>query len=415
VTIWLVLLAGCVLFGALLVGALVLPRATAPLAVLAALAALVTSVSAFGTITQRYASPEAIISALAVLLAGIGAGFAVAATSLPHLARSPVPPSLPPAPHAGADGHGVVLVSCAEPDRYSPRAVATRQNLLAESAEIEVPSTALPFVFFADKARYRAVGGRSPGSSVARQLVGAVAECLKPDVTDVVLAWCHDPASLTSAVFTLAAAGVTRATIVVLGPSESGPLGAAYAVLDRALRENGGPEVAFAPCVWEDRRLPERLAERVLAATTAIDPSGVGVVLMDSGLPPVWEHRYSAAQCVENYFDQRVRVLLGEAGIADQHVRVAWLEWQTPDVTEAVRHLAALGCRRIVVAASTIALPTLETMLDLGHAITLARVPQGVQVVTVTPWGDDKGFVDAICRTVRESLGSDGPEAPVTP
>lgn len=414
-TIWLVLLAGCVLFGALVVAALVLPRAATPLAVIGGLAALLTAVAAFGAISQRYAGPEAILSALAVLLAGIGAGFAVAATSLPHLARTPRPPSLPSARDADADGCGVVLVGCAEPDRYSPRAVAARQNLLAESADIDVPATALPFVFFADKARYRAVGGRSPASSVARQLTAAVAERLEPEVTDVLLAWCHDPSSLASAVSTLAAAGVARATVVVLGPLDSGPLDAARIVLGQTLRENRGPDVSFASPVWEDRWLPERLAERILAATTGVSPSDIGVVLMDAGLPPVWERRYAATQRVENYFDQRVRVLLGEAGVADQHVRVAWLEWQTPDVTEAVRHLAALGCRRIVVAAATIALPTLETTLDLGHAITLARVPHEVQVVTVTPWGDEDQFVDAICRTARESLRLDSSNTPVRP
>jgi protoheme ferro-lyase len=415
VTIWLVLLAGCVLFGALVVAALVLPRAAAPLAVIGGVAALLMAVAAFGAIAQQYATPEAIVSALAVLLAGVGAGFAVAATSLPHLARTPKPPSLPSARDAAADGRGVVLVSCAEPDRYSPRAVAARQNLLAESADINVPATALPFVFFADKARYRAVGGRSPATSVARQLAASVAERLRPEVTDVLLAWCHDPTSLAAAVSTLAAAGVARATVVVLGPVDSGPLDAARVVLGQALRENRGPDVIFASPVWEDRWLPERLAERILAATTGVDSSAIGVVLMDAGLPPVWERKYSATQRIENYFDQRVRVLLSEAGVTDQHVRVAWLEWQTPDVTEAVRHLAALGCRRIVVAAATIALPTLETALDLGHAITLARVPQGVQVVTVTPWGDDERFVDAICRAAQESLQLDGPRAPVRP
>jgi protoheme ferro-lyase len=283
--------------------------------------------------------------------------------------------------------------------------VALRQNLLAESAEIEVPATALPFVFYADKARYRAVGGRAPGSEVMRELRTRVAACLGDRVGDVEPAWCHSPASLAQTVARLAANGAATVSVVVLGASESAHLDAARTVLDRALRDGGGPAVRFGPPVWNDRRLPERLAARVLALTEGVSPGEVGVVLVDQGLPPLWERRYASGGNVENYFDQRVRMLLCEAGLAEQHVRIAWLDWQTPDVTEAVRHLAALGCTRVVVAAATIALPTLETALDLRHAISLARVPESVHVMTLAPWGDDEAFVNAVCTSALEPLG----------
>lgn len=405
--IWIALLAGSVAFGALVVGALVLPRTLSPLALLLGLASLVTAVWAFGKIAQQYQSPEAVISAVAILVASIGGGFAVATTSLPHLASTPKPIALPDTASTTPESRGIVLVSCAEPDRYRPSAVARRQNLLAESAEIDVPGAALPFIFFAEKARYRAVGGSAPGAALARGIAQAVAQRLSPTVTGVELAWCHTPASLAQAIATLARSGSGRVAVVVLGPSESAPLDAAHQLLDRTLRQRPGLTVVPGSSVWSDRLLPARLAERVLALTNGIDPAELGVVLVDPGLPPLWERRYTGAQNVENYFDQRVRLLLCEAGIAEHHVRVAWLEWQTPDVTEAVRHLAALGCRRIVVAASTIALPTLDTALDLGHAIALARVPADVQVVTVSPWGDDAGFIEAVCRSAADALGFD--------
>lgn len=402
---WFVLLAGSVAFGALVVGGLVLPRTLSSLALLTGLSALVTAVWAFGDITQRYQSTEAVLAALAFLLAGIGAGFAVATSALPHLAGAPEAVSLPE-PRPDASGlPAVVLVSCAEPDRYRPSVVARRQNLLAESAEINVPGAALPFVFFAEKARYRAVGGRSPGTASAQRLTTLVSEQLASRVADVRIVSCHAPASLAQAVRSLTEHGTSTVAVVILGPSESAALDAAHAILDRGVRERPALKIVYAAPVWTDRLLPSRLTERILAASSGIGRGDLGVVLVDPGLPPVWERRYSAAQSVENYFDQRVRLLLCEAGVAEHHVRVAWLEWQTPDVTEAVRHLAALGCKRIVVAASTIALPTLDTALDLGHAITLARVPAGVQVVTVSPWGDDPGFTDAVSRCALDALG----------
>ncbi len=400
---WLALLAGCVIFGAAVVAALVLSRTVAPLASITGLAGLVGALDAFGILAARYDSFEAVAAATFVLLAGTAAGFAVAATALPHLAPRTRPVTMPGSA-TNASHDAVVLLACTEPERYDPRAVALRQNLLAESAEIEVPTTALPFVFYADKARYRAVGGRAPGSDVMRELVTRVAACLGDRVGDVEPAWSHNPASLTLTIARLAAKGATTVSIVVLGASESAHLEAARAVLDRSLRDGDGPAVHFGPPVWNDRCLPDRLAARVLALTEGVSHAEVGVVLVDQGLPPVWERRYSSAGNVENYFDQRVRMLLCEAGLAEQHVRIAWLEWQAPNVTEVVRHLAALGCTRIVVAAATIALPTLETALDLRHAISLARVPESVHVMTLAPWGGDEAFVNAVCASALEPL-----------
>lgn len=405
---WFVLLTGCVIFGAALVAALVLPRTVAPLASVAGLASLVAALNAFGILAARYSSFEAVTTATFVLLAGTGSGFAIAAAALPQLAPRAKTISVVAAP-PGSDRDAVVLVVCTEPETYSPRAVAQRQNLLAESAEIEVPATALPFVFYAEKARYRAVGGRAPGVGAARELTTRVAGRLGGRVTRVETAAYHDPLALTRAVSRLAQDGVARVSVVVLGASDSAQLDEANAVLERALREGGGPEVSFGPPVWNDRHLPERLTERVLAVTAGVPLSEVGVVLAGQGLPPQWERRYASATNVENYFEQRVRMLLCEAGLADPHVRIAWIEWQAPDITEAVRHLAALGCTRIVVAAATIALQTLETALDIGHAISLARVPENVHILTLAPWGDDEAFVNAVCESALEPLEDDRP------
>jgi protoheme ferro-lyase len=118
----------------------------------------------------------------------------------------------------------------------------------------------------------------------------------------------------------------------------------------------------------------------------------------------VWERRFSEAGATENYFNQRVRSLLGETGLDERRVRVAWLNWQTPDVTEAVRHVAVVGCTRIIVAPSTLALPSLETVLDLGHAVDLARVPDGVHVITLPAWAEDDEFGDAVGRSAATAL-----------
>lgn len=363
--------------------------------------ALFSAVSSFGSIATRYDTGQAIGVAVVVFIAGMTAGYAIAASSLTYLQHRARPAHFGP---DGGDLDGIVLVACCDPERYDPGAVARRQDLLAASAEIEVPTSALPFLFLAEKARYRALGGRSPGPAVARHLATRLAESRTGAPTPLELAWCHAPDSLATAVARCHAAGARRVAIVPLGMPTSAPFDAALAHLGDATRDANGPAVRVAPTVWNDRALPERLAERVVAATAGLDLASVGVALVGEGVPPAWERRYGEAAEAETYFNQRVRALLDDAGIGEPRVRMCWIDWQAPDVTESVRHLAALGCTRVVVAPATIALPTLTTSLDLGHALALARVPHDVQVVTLQPWGDDEGFAEAIERCATAAL-----------
>ncbi|MBN1193539.1 MAG: ferrochelatase [Coriobacteriia bacterium] len=401
---WLALLTACVLFGAAVVAILVLPRGTSALATLLALATVLGMANLMGVISSRYDSPAAMIGAAAVLIAGVSSGYGIAASALPHLAgpAHPTPDTL--SATARTVDSGVLLLSCTEPDQYSPRSVALRQSLLSRGAEIDVPANVLPFVFFAEKARYRTVGGLAPGPILARRLAAIVAEAPDMSARAVTLAWCHSPTTLRTAVTAQAAAGASRIAVVVLGQPESGPLDEARTKLDPVLRELRDCEVVFGSSIWNDQQLADRLVERILEAASSTLPDRIGVVLVNEGCPPVWERRYTQTSVTENYFNQRVRARLGDAGIDEKCVRVAWIDWQNPDVTEAVRHVAALGSTSIVVAPSTIALPTLETALDLRHAVRLARVPDNVRVVVLPPWGDDDVLADAIRRSANEAF-----------
>ncbi|MRS11626.1 MAG: hypothetical protein EG823_00960 [Actinobacteria bacterium] len=401
---WLALLAGCVLLGAGIVAALVAPRRLSLLVAAGVLLAIVAATMSVGVLSARYGSARALAGAIAVLVAGAAAGYAIAAAALPHLAPASRPPDPGPAPTEPGGLTSVVLLSHTEPESYSARIVAARYRLLAESAGIEVPATALPLVFLAEKGRYRELGGKAPGPAAARDLQELVDARLPSSVHRTEQAWTYAPDSLASTVVALRSEGARRAIVVSLGPPQSGHLEVAQGLLETAVRGLGDMTVTFATTLFNDRDLPAHLASRIMSSAADLRCEDIGVVLVNQGMPPVWEKRSPAASEAENYFNQRVRMLLAERGVTDRHVRVAWLNWQTPDVTEAVRHVAALGCTRVIVACSTIVLPTLETALDLRQRIHAARVPDTVEVVTVMPHGDDPALADAICRSVEEAL-----------
>ena len=403
---WIQLLAGGVVLGASIVVAMAAPPRYWLLGPLLGVMGLAASLSAFGTISREFATPQAIGVGLLFLVVGAATGYGLAAASLPALAyHRPVAVIAAPEDHP-EDNPSVVLLACADTERYSPRAIAARGNELAEGGAIRVPVAALPLVFFTERARYRAAGGRSPAYAVVQAIAARLADTppLAERRPNVHAAWCYSPPSLASVVAECARNGSRTVAVVVLGSVDAEPVDHARPELAGVKAHEAGVEVVFGPSVWNHRGLPDRLAERVIAAAQGADYATTGVVLVSPGVPNAWASRHLAAASEENYFNQRVRLLLSEAGIDERMIRIAWLDWQAPDVTESVRHVVALGATRVVIAPSTIALPTISTGLDIRQAVDLAHVPAGVESVVLPAWGDDDVFVEAVAASAEHAL-----------
>lgn len=414
---WIVLLSGSLVCGAGIVAAMSSPRGVSTLSILLSAGGLTVALSTMGAIYARYASFQSMLAAGFFLLAGVAIGYRIAAAALLHLARDTVP-TWPPEPGA-VDAHLVVLLAWSEPERYSVGWVARRHRRLTEGAGVEMPVAAVPLVFMAVKTRYRVSGGRSPGVAAARDLAERVSDRLAdradrstPDQSGshepsgstrarVIVAAAADAGSLSDAIARNMSDGAARVTVVPLGHEDSDEVDGAKHTLQATQPVWAQGLVRFAPGLWNDTALAGRLAERILASAQCAERHDVGVVLVSPGTPAEWERQHPDAREEENYFNQRVRMHLCSAGIDERAARIAWLDWRTPDVTEAVRHVAALGRSHIVVAPSTIVLPSLETTVDLRHAVDGARVPESVTVVTLPCWADDDGLVEAIVRTVE--------------
>ena len=405
---WAQLLGGSVLLGICITATMVLPRPHYLLSIGVGVASLAAATQASSTLLSRYGTFEVAVASTFVLFGGAGVGYRLAAAALSHLARDSEIPHI--ARSREGTGAGIVLLAFADPERYSPSWVARRHERLTDSAGIDVPPTAVPFVFLAQKTRYRSMRGSTTGIVVARDLAARVAGVLGPaeGLVGVLVAPADDAGALGAVVAELATRGAARVGVVVLGQEDSDDVDHAKHALDSAHPSDAGVRVCFGPSLWNDTQLAAKLTARITAALTGHPGSECGVVLVSQGMPPEWERRHAAAQEDENYFNQRVRMLLGAQGIDERAVRIAWIDWQMPDVTEAVRHVAALGKTRVVVAPSTIALSTLEYELDLDHAIDSARLPSTVEVVTLPCWGTDTGMLEAIVRSARSALQARG-------
>jgi protoheme ferro-lyase len=139
----------------------------------------------------------------------------------------------------------------------------------------------------------------------------------------------------------------------------------------------------------------------VVEAATGDD---TGVVLVGHGQPDSRAKRHPAYDERELSFLSRIRMTLLERGFDAESVRVAWADWNTPDVTSSVRHLAALGRNKVLVVPAVYPLDTLATRLDLEIALRQARVHERVSVVSLPSWRDDEAVIAELRTRVTDAV-----------
>lgn len=401
---WVALIAGALAAGASVVGILVVRRR---LELVVAVIGSIGAVSAFtasARLTSLYARPEAAVWTLVFVFAAGAGGYALASTLLYRLAReSARPRALPRSiePHRDAV---VVLVACAEPATYDPRATAQMLQSLADEGLLEPSVGALPLLFFGQKARYRAAGDVSPAMTGLRTMAEHLEHTLDGRAA-VSIATCSGEGSLGEVVSAAAAAGYRHIVICELAVGESMHMSLARGAVEQLRLGESGVTVTSTGALCSSDRIISALTQRIMHGVD--DPATTGIVLVGHGQPEERARRYRTFDEQEMAFLSRVRMGLADLGLAPDWVRIAWDDWTEPDVTSAVRHLAALGAKRVLVVPATFPLDTLGTRLDLEIAVRQARVNEGVAVITMSAWRDSDAVIEELRSRVVAALEGD--------
>jgi protoheme ferro-lyase len=401
---WTALLLAGIAVGASLCAGLVVPRralwvpaATGTLAVLA----LALSTALVWRVAGR------IDSSVAGAMIGIGAafgGFALTASLWPPLVGRlrAAPVTLEPGPPD--DIVRVILLADAEPEDYSPAYLAAAMSDLEES-EIPVPPEAVRTFFYAqERGRYRRIG-TSPARPTARAVAVRVSSLLfdRGFEGHASVAYCSGDPSLADALADGVRDGGRRFVVAQLAAADSRETDRARRDADRLELPRHGVEVLFTAPLWSAAGISEMLAHRVLETFDGAPPGTAGVVLVASGQPWQWDRTHPAAGEHATFLVQRVRAELVAAGMDEDRVRMAWLEWDDPGVTEVVRHLAALGCDRVLVVPATLPLDTVVTLIDLRAAASQAATTDGLSVGVLEAWGDDPAVAAALSDRIVET------------
>jgi hypothetical protein len=350
-------------------------------------------------------------SSIAALFLDLGAalgGFALGAALLPTLTR---PRSRREAPDPTGTGTGtgsplcVVVLADAEPELYDPVTVTVGFADL-EDADVPVPpEAARVFAYVAEKARYSSVGlspSRPTVTSVASSLDLALRE--RGISADVTVAFCVPPLALGDVVAARAESGTPHIVVVTLGPAKTRTLEGAERTLSLSRLRDTGTAVSFASALWSSECLAREVADRIVGGLAGGISPADGVVLACPGQPWQWDESHPDATAHETYFCQRVRADLIELGVKESSIRTAYLDWQEPDIEEAVRHLAATGCARVVVAPATAPFESLETLVDLPMTLRHAAEGTGIAAIAVPAWGDTPEVARALADAVEETL-----------
>jgi protoheme ferro-lyase len=402
------LVAGAVGTGASFAGILIARRSLEGVMGLLGFGSFVMCAWGFGGITLTYDRMDASIYAFLFAAAGIAGGYALVSTLSGWMAKrargsqSHIPASLPDNPGTVA----VLVLGEVEPPTYSPTTTAAALEDLADEGLLKASIGVLPFLFMSQKTRYRAAGGNSPAARQLDSVTERVRDLLSGNQTVGRLesAWCDGEHALATRVASEVAKGFRSIVVAEAVIAESLEIDTAKRAVDALRLGDIGVSVTYAGPLWGSERIAHLVTERILQVVGEMEAAGV--VLVGRGQPEDRARDRRDFDSQETAFLNRVRMLLLESALAEQNVMIAWAEWRTPEVTSTVRHLAALGCRRIVVAPACFPFDSIATVLDLQLAVRQARVEDGVSVVTLPAWHDDPAFAEELRSDISGVLTS---------
>lgn len=399
--IWVALVVGAMITGASIVGVLVVRRELELLTALAGLVGFGITAFAFAEIFQIFVRADASLWALGFMLASAAGGYALASTLLYRFGTRPPLPALPDVLPEDNGKPAVILLACIEPESYDPRETAQMLQSLADEDLLDASIGILPFLFFAQKARYRVVADDSPSAAQLTAVTQRLSTTMNSDDT-FSIEWvpCSGNGALTSAVVRAAARGHRTIVVAELFVAEPPQVGDEKAAMQALRLESKGIDVRFTGVLSDSNRLLGMLAERVMEAMRP----DAGVVLVGHGQPDERARINPDFDEQETTFLSRLRMLLVERGVPEDNVRIAWADWGDPDVTSSVRHLVARGCPKVLVLPAVYPFDSVATRLDLELAVRQARIDESAVATTMAPWRDDEVVAEALRSRIVAAL-----------
>ncbi len=297
--------------------------------------------------------------------------------------------------------HGVLVMAYGTP--------ASLDNVEAYYTDIRRGRAAPPDLLEDLRARYRAIGGRSPLLEITQAQSNGISQRLG---IPAYVGMKHFSPWIADAVAEMARDGIERAAGLVLAPHYSSMSVGDYGRrAEKAAEELGwsGRLIMIESWHLEPGYLGflAREVERALSSLSEVAREDCVVVFTAHSLP------VRVVEMGDPYADQlreTADAVASRAGLS--RWRTAWqsagrteVPWLGPDVADAIRDIAAQGARGVVVCPCGFVADHLEVLYDVDIECRRVADEAGVELARTASPNDDPTFIDALAAVVARSLG----------
>ncbi|MFN2543578.1 MAG: ferrochelatase [Actinomycetota bacterium] len=255
------------------------------------------------------------------------------------------------------------------------------------------------------RARYDAIGGRSPLIEITERQVRALEQRLGDLGVVAYHGMKHQNPYLEDVVERMASDGIERAVGLVLAPHYSRfSVGQYVERVEKAAADLGAPSFTFVESYATHPAFVEFVAGRVRDALA--QTPGAEVVFSAHSLPAsILEHEDPYPRELADTAD----AVAARLGITDY--RIAWQsagrtgeEWLGPDVRDVIRDLARDGTTAVVSCPVGFVSDHLEVLYDIDVEARETAREAGITLVRTASPNDDPAFIDALASVVRDHL-----------
>lgn len=254
------------------------------------------------------------------------------------------------------------------------------------------------------RARYAAIGGRSPLLGITRQQAAALSEALQ---RPVYVGMRHWSPYIADTVMEMAASGVQRAVALCMTPHSSPLSAGAYAAqLQQGLGALPRPFSVVCPGGWYRNRLYVQAVADSISEGLCRD-AGWGqahVVFTAHSLPIRPDDPY------DEQVHETAHLLAQRAGLAEGRWSVCYqcqgdghMPWLGPGLHETVAGLGAQGVRRVLVAPTSFVSDHVEVLYDIDIECRAAAQAYGIELRRTASLNASPAFIAALADVARQA------------
>lgn len=317
---------------------------------------------------------------------------------------SPIDPGAPPR-------RVIIYFTHGEPETYAPEPWVNMLYELAATVPQFPPKPVWPLILAGIKRSFRAVG-TSPHGRIHATTMAAVRDAVGRSDLEWRLSFLDAEPALREVMARAAQDGATEVVFLTVFLTESDHTAEADHLDEAMGLSAAGIRWVRTPALWDDPRLAQMVAAKVIRATGDRDRARVGVMLVGHGQPAQWDRTHPTETEQEVAFRGAVRSILLAEGYAPDLVSDGWMSFREPKVPSRVRELAAAGATSVIGVPVTISADALHSLHDTPALVRKGARRTGLEVIDVGAWNTEDLLVELLADRTREALAALDHEVP---